>query len=39
MPWRAGVAALARWLADERGFDLPAGRAAAMPARRAGALS
>ena len=38
-PWRAGVAALARWLADERSFALPAERAAAMPARRAGALS
>jgi CDP-paratose 2-epimerase len=38
-PWRAGVAALARWLADERGLDLSADRAAAMPARRAGALS
>jgi CDP-paratose 2-epimerase len=38
-PWRAGVAALARWLADERSFALTAERAAAMPARRAGALS
>ena len=38
-PWRAGVATLARWLADERSFALPAERAAAMPARRAGALS
>jgi CDP-paratose 2-epimerase len=38
-PWRAGVAALARWLADERSFALPAERAAAMPARWAGALS
>ena len=25
MPWRDGVAALARWLAAERGFNQPIG--------------
>ena len=29
IPWRTGVAALARWLADERGLEGPAPRAAA----------
>jgi hypothetical protein len=26
MPWRTGVAALARWLADERGLEAPVPR-------------
>jgi CDP-paratose 2-epimerase len=37
MPWRTGVAALARWLADERGLT-PASRSAQRP-RAAEALS
>lgn len=36
LPWRQGVAALARWLADERGLAMPCEEAA--PARLAEAL-
>ncbi|HEX8167437.1 MAG TPA: CDP-paratose 2-epimerase, partial [Beijerinckiaceae bacterium] len=30
IPWRTGVAALARWLADERGLEGPASRVRAQ---------
>jgi CDP-paratose 2-epimerase len=38
IPWRTGVAALARWLADERGLKTPPSHPAARP-QAAGALS
>jgi CDP-paratose 2-epimerase len=39
IPWRTGVAALARWLQDERGLKAPMGLPASARARTAEALS